>query len=160
MNITSIAAWQIFDSRGVPTVEAEVTLANGTRGRGIAPSGASTGQFEALELRDRDPRRFRGKSVFQAIEHIEREIAFALSDVDVTQRFAQCNGTGRIGGQSGVAQFMQEAEDALEESVLWRGHAVPFSASWARPRNRGPGASRRAAARSPWPAADPDRPCT
>lgn len=78
MTIDSIHAWQIYDSRGFPTVEAEVTLANGARGRGIAPSGASTGQFEAWELRDGDPRRFRGKSVFRAIAHIEGEIARAL----------------------------------------------------------------------------------
>jgi enolase len=54
MKIDSVSAWQIYDSRGFPTVEAEVVLTNGIRGRGIAPSGASTGQFEALELRDGD----------------------------------------------------------------------------------------------------------
>jgi enolase len=78
MKITGIDAWQIFDSRGFPTVEAEVVLANGVRGRGVAPSGASTGQFEALELRDGDPKRFRGKSVFKAIANIQSEIAPAL----------------------------------------------------------------------------------
>ncbi len=86
MDIASIAAWQIFDSRGVPTVEAEVTLSNGVRGRGLAPSGASTGQFEALELRDRDPRQYRGKSVFRAIRHIEEEIGPALRGLDATQQ--------------------------------------------------------------------------
>ncbi len=50
MKIASISAWQIFDSRGNPTIEAEVTLENGMRSRGLVPSGASTGQFEALEL--------------------------------------------------------------------------------------------------------------
>ena len=59
-------------------MEAEVTLASGVRGRGLAPSGASTGQFEALEFRDGDPRRFRGKSVFTAIANIENEIGPAL----------------------------------------------------------------------------------
>src|SRR5271165_128364 len=83
MNISSIAAWQIYDSRGTPTVEAEVTLASGVRGRGLTPSGASTGQFEALELRDGDPRCFRGKSVFKAIANIQNEIAPALLGVDV-----------------------------------------------------------------------------
>jgi enolase len=78
MKITSIKAWQIYDSRGVPTVEAEVTLASGARGRGLAPSGASTGRFEALELRDGDPKRFRGKSVFKVIANIEDEIGPAL----------------------------------------------------------------------------------
>jgi enolase len=78
MKIASIEAWQIYDSRGVPTVEAEVTLDSGIRGRGLAPSGASTGQFEAVELRDGDPKRFRGKSVFKAIANIQNEIAPAL----------------------------------------------------------------------------------
>jgi len=88
MKITSITAWQIYDSRGVPTVEAEVTLASGARGRGLAPSGASTGQFEALELRDGDPQRFRGKSVFKAIAHIQNEIGPALLGADVFDQAA------------------------------------------------------------------------
>jgi enolase len=83
MNIKSIRALQIFDSRGIPTVEVELELVNGVRGRGVAPSGASTGQFEALELRDGDPRRFRGKSVFKAIANIEQVIAPALNGADV-----------------------------------------------------------------------------
>ena len=78
MKIKTITAWQIYDSRGIPTVEAEVRLENGVCGRGLAPSGASTGQFEALELRDIDSKRFRGKSVFKAIANIENEIAKAL----------------------------------------------------------------------------------
>jgi len=65
MKIKSICAYQVYDSRGNPTVEAEIELESGERGRGMVPSGASTGQFEALELRDGDPNRFRGKSVFQ-----------------------------------------------------------------------------------------------
>jgi enolase len=83
MNIARIDAWQIFDSRGVPTVEAEVTLANGIRGRGVAPSGASTGQFESLELRDSDPKRFRGRSVFKAVANVQKEIAPALIGANV-----------------------------------------------------------------------------
>lgn len=88
MTISALAAWQIYDSRGHPTVEAEVTLANGIRGRGVAPSGASTGQYEALELRDGDPRRFRGRSVFRAIAHIEGEIARALRGRDAADQAA------------------------------------------------------------------------
>jgi enolase len=88
MKITGIDAWQIFDSRGFPTVEAEVVLANGVRGRGVAPSGASTGQFEALELRDGDPRRFRGKSVFKAVANIQSEIAPALVGENVFDQAA------------------------------------------------------------------------
>jgi enolase len=82
MKITSLQAWQIFDSRGVPTLEAEVTLASGARGRGLVPSGASTGQFEATELRDGDPARFRGKSVFRAIDNIENQIFPSIGEVD------------------------------------------------------------------------------
>jgi enolase len=88
MKIETISAWQIYDSRGVPTVEAEVILANGVRGRGSAPSGASTGQFEALELRDGDPKRFRGKSVFKAIANIQNEIATALRGENVFEQAA------------------------------------------------------------------------
>jgi enolase len=71
MKIAQVSAYQIYDSRGNPTVEAEVVLADGARGRGAVPSGASTGQFEALELRDDDEARFQGKSVFRAIENVE-----------------------------------------------------------------------------------------
>lgn len=88
MKIASIQAWQIYDSRGVPTVEAEVTLSNGARGHGLAPSGASTGQFEALELRDGDPKRFRGKSVFKAIANIQNEIAPALHGANALDQAA------------------------------------------------------------------------
>jgi enolase len=82
MKIQSIDAYQIYDSRGMPTVEVEVTLANGVKGFGLVPSGASTGQFEALELRDGDVSRFRGKSVFKAVEHVQGEIAQALAGMD------------------------------------------------------------------------------
>jgi enolase len=88
MKITSVHAWQIYDSRGFPTVEAEVRLENGARGIGVAPSGASTGQFEALELRDRDPKKFRGKSVFKAVANIENEIAAVLRGENVFDQAA------------------------------------------------------------------------
>ena len=83
MNIRSVSAFQIYDSRGNPTVEAEVALESGETGRGLVPSGASTGQFEARELRDGDPKRFRGKSVFKAIDNIHREIAPLVLGRDV-----------------------------------------------------------------------------
>ena len=86
MKIESVSAFQVFDSRGNPTIEAEIVLENGVRGSGLVPSGASTGQFEALELRDGDAGRFRGKSVFQAVEHVETEIAEALRGRDVTDQ--------------------------------------------------------------------------
>lgn len=75
MKICAIDAFQIYDSRGVPTVEAVVVLENGTAGHGLVPSGASTGQFEALERRDTGSARFRGKAVFQAVGNIKDVIA-------------------------------------------------------------------------------------
>jgi enolase len=86
MKIKNISAFQIYDSRGVPTVETEVELENGLIGRGLVPSGASTGQYEALELRDGDKKSFRGKSVFRAIGHVNGEIAAALRGADVSDQ--------------------------------------------------------------------------
>ncbi len=83
MKISSIDAYQIFDSRGNPTLEAAVTLEDGAIGLGAVPSGASTGQYEALELRDGDPERYRGKSVFRAIDNICSKIAPSLLGMDV-----------------------------------------------------------------------------
>jgi len=88
MKIAFVSAYQIFDSRGNPTIEAEVTLENGMRGFGTVPSGASTGQFEALELRDGDPARFRGKSVFKAIAHVRDHLAPVLQGRDVLDQRA------------------------------------------------------------------------
>lgn len=81
--ITDVSALQIYDSRGNPTIEAHVRLENGVVGRGLVPSGASTGQFEALELRDGDAAKFRGKSVHQAVANVEGEIADLLRGRDV-----------------------------------------------------------------------------
>jgi len=78
MKLTSLDALQIFDSRGHPTIEVVAALEDGTVGRGLVPSGASTGSHEAWELRDRDPLRFRGRSVYQAIGHVTGEIAHSL----------------------------------------------------------------------------------
>lgn len=78
MQITKIQAREILDSRGNPTVEADVILKNGTQGRASVPSGASTGSREACELRDNDPKRYHGKGVQQAIAHINHEINQAL----------------------------------------------------------------------------------
>jgi enolase len=78
MKIASLDAFQIYDSRGQPTIEAVVTLADGSVGRGLVPSGASTGTHEALELRDGDPHRFFGQSVLRAIAHVRGELARAV----------------------------------------------------------------------------------
>jgi enolase len=83
MKITSLDALQIFDSRGNPTVEVIATLEDGTTGHGLVPSGASTGHHEALELRDGDNSRFRGKSVFKALSHVKGEIAREVVGRDV-----------------------------------------------------------------------------
>ncbi|MGH9345038.1 MAG: phosphopyruvate hydratase [Terriglobia bacterium] len=87
MKVQSISAYQVYDSRGNPTVEAQVVLADGALGKGIVPSGASKGQYEALELRDRDASRFQGNSVFRAIENIETILAPELiKRGDLSQR--------------------------------------------------------------------------
>ncbi len=81
-SITNITARQVLDSRGNPTLEAEVTLVDGTRGRAIVPSGASTGEHEALELRDGDKTKFLGKGVLKAVKHVQTVIAEALIGYD------------------------------------------------------------------------------
>ena len=82
--IEKVIGREIIDSRGNPTVEAEVYLLDGTVGRGAAPSGASTGEFEALELRDGDKSRFDGKGVTKAVENINTVINDALKGVDAS----------------------------------------------------------------------------
>ena len=82
LKITGVTGREIIDSRGNPTVEAEVTLACGVTGRGAAPSGASTGEFEALELRDGDKARFGGKGVSKAVANIKGPIAAAITGLN------------------------------------------------------------------------------
>ena len=121
MKIQSIHAYQVYDSRGNPTVEAEIELEGGVRGRGMVPSGASTGQFEALELRDGDAARFGGKSVFKAIDHIHREIVPALIGWDVRDqagldaKLIELDGTpakSRLGANAILAVSMAAATTA------------------------------------------------
>lgn len=82
--IEKVIGREIIDSRGNPTVEAEVRLSDGSMGRGTAPSGASTGEFEALELRDRDKSRFGGKGVSRAVENISTVLQEALTGIDAS----------------------------------------------------------------------------
>ena len=82
--ITHVVGREILDSRGNPTVEVEVTLADGSRGRAAVPSGASTGEHEAVELRDGDAQRYLGKGVRQAVHHVNGEIARALVGLEAT----------------------------------------------------------------------------
>ena len=88
LKIESVKGRQIIDSRGNPTVEAEVLLSDGTIGRGAAPSGASTGEFEALELRDGDKSKFGGKGVLKAVENINTVINDAIVGMDPQDVYA------------------------------------------------------------------------
>lgn len=88
LTIEKVIGREIIDSRGNPTVEAEVYLADGTVGRGAAPSGASTGEFEALELRDNDKNRFGGKGVTKAVNNINTIINDVLYGVDASDIYA------------------------------------------------------------------------
>src|SRR5271154_998838 len=108
-NIAAIHAREVLDSRGNPTVEAEVFLGDGSFGRAIVPSGASTGEHEAVELRDEDTNRFMGKGVLKAVENINGEIAEALANWDafdqrgLDARMINLDGTenkGRLGANA------------------------------------------------------------
>ena len=88
LKIAKVIGREILDSRGNPTVEAEVTLADGTTGRGMAPSGASTGEFEALELRDGDNGRYLGKGVTKAVNNIDTAICSAITGMDARDIYA------------------------------------------------------------------------
>ncbi len=88
LEIVKVIGREILDSRGNPTVEAEVYLADGTVGRGTAPSGASTGEFEALELRDGDKGRYSGKGVTKAVENINTAINDAVCGLDASDIYA------------------------------------------------------------------------
>src|SRR5215470_6185540 len=86
MEITKISGREILDSRGNPTVEADVVLADGSLGRAAVPSGASTGEHEAVELRDGDKGRYLGKGTQKAAHHINTEIAQALHGKDAAHQ--------------------------------------------------------------------------
>src|ERR1041385_8074654 len=86
MTITKVLGREILDSRGNPTVEADVYLSDGSMGRAAVPSGASTGEHEAVELRDGDKGRYLGKGTQQAVTHVNGEIATALHGKDASQQ--------------------------------------------------------------------------
>ncbi len=117
-NIAAIHAREVLDSRGNPTVEAEVFLGDGSMGRAIVPSGASTGEHEAVELRDDDKSRFGGKGVLKAVENVNGEIAEALANWDAFDqrgldgRMIELDGTenkGRLGANALLAVSMAAA---------------------------------------------------
>ena len=117
--ISKVIGREILDSRGNPTVEAEVLLSDGTMGRGCAPSGASTGIYEALELRDDDKKRFGGKGVLQAVNHINSEINTALSGKNPLNIYA-------------VDSAMMEADGTKDKSKLGANAILAVSIAVAR----------------------------
>ncbi|MBT6454129.1 MAG: phosphopyruvate hydratase, partial [Gammaproteobacteria bacterium] len=104
-SITHVIGREILDSRGNPTVEAEVTLDNGVTGRAAAPSGASTGIREAIELRDGDKSRYQGKGVLKAVSNINNELASCVTGMD-------CN------DQAGIDQVMIDLDGTDNKSKL------------------------------------------
>src|ERR1700688_3487789 len=86
--IARVVGRQILDSRGNPTVEADVILDDGTRGRAAVPSGASTGEHEALELRDGDKTQYLGKGVLRAVENINQAISHSVATMNATDQTA------------------------------------------------------------------------
>ncbi|MCK9539539.1 phosphopyruvate hydratase [Dokdonella sp.] len=129
--ITSIHAREILDSRGNPTLEAEVTLADGAFGRAAVPSGASTGSREAVELRDGDPARYLGKGVRNAVANVNGAIAQALQGFDAADqrgldgKLVALDGTpnkGRLGANAllGVSLAAAHAVAASRRQPLWR----------------------------------------
>ena len=84
--ITDVHAREILDSRGNPTVEVDLVLEDGTFARADVPSGASTGMFEATELRDGDASRYNGKGVLKAVENVNKEIALHLIGMESTEQ--------------------------------------------------------------------------
>ena len=129
--IVDIRAREILDSRGNPTVEADVLLETGVRGRAAVPSGASTGEHEAVELRDGDRDRYLGKGVRQAVSHVNDEIRDALrgfearEQLDIDRTLIELDGTpnkARLGANAILAVSMAAARAAAAENgiPLWR----------------------------------------
>ncbi|HVT35206.1 MAG TPA: phosphopyruvate hydratase [Nevskiaceae bacterium] len=125
--IAHVAALEIIDSRGNPTVEAKVTLASGATGRAAAPSGASTGMREAVELRDGDKKRYLGKGVSKAVKNANTEIAKAVTGMEAQEqaaldaRMIELDGTdnkGRLGANAILAVSLANAHAAAAEKGL------------------------------------------
>jgi len=126
-NIGAIIGREVLDSRGNPTVEAEVQLVSGATGRAIVPSGASTGEHEAVELRDGDKARFLGKGVLKAVENVNGEIAEAVANLDAAdqrgldRKMIELDGTenkSRLGANAILAVSMAAARAAAAEYGL------------------------------------------
>src|SRR6476659_302932 len=126
-SIVDVVAREILDSRGNPTVEADVLVESGAMGRAAVPSGASTGSREAIELRDGDPQRFFGKGVQKAVDHVNTEICEAILGLDVSEQsyldrvLIDLDGTenkSRLGANAILAVSLAAAKAASEESGL------------------------------------------
>ena len=126
-NIGGIIGREVLDSRGNPTVEAEVQLVSGVTGRAIVPSGASTGEHEAVELRDEDKSHYLGKGVLKAVENVNGEIADALGNWDAAdqrgldRKMIELDGTenkGRLGANAILAVSMAAARAAANDYGL------------------------------------------
>src|SRR5690349_1526312 len=118
MDIVKVVGREILDSRGNPTVEADVHLADGSLGWAAVPSGASTGEFEAVELRDADKRRYLGKGTLKAVKNVNDVISKALNGLDaadqtlVDQTMLKADGTnnkGKLGANAILAVSMATA---------------------------------------------------
>jgi enolase len=131
MDIVKVVAREILDSRGNPTVEADVHLADGSIGRAAVPSGASTGEFEAVELRDGDKRRYLGKGTLKAVKNVNELISPALTGIDaadqtlVDQTMLKLDGTdnkGKLGANAILAASLAtaRAQASSEMTPLYR----------------------------------------
>ena len=131
VKITAVHARQVLDSRGNPTLEVDVSLSDDVRGRAAVPSGASTGAYEALELRDGDEQRYRGKGVLEALGHVNGEIASALrglpadDQAGLDRRLIDLDGTptkSRLGANAvlGVSLAVADAAARARKQPLYR----------------------------------------
>jgi enolase len=125
--ITDVIAREILDSRGNPTVEADVVLDSGVRGRAAVPSGASTGSREAVELRDGDPKRYGGKGVLKAVEHVNTVLKAAVLGLEareqagIDRKMIELDGTenkGRLGANAILSVSLASAHAAANEARL------------------------------------------
>ena len=137
VTISGVRGREVLDSRGNPTVEAEVLLSNGARFHAAVPSGASTGSYEALELRDNDPSRYQGKGVLQAVANVDSVIAPTLvgrspqGQLDIDRSLIELDGTpdkSNLGANAILAVSMAVARaaasiagnDKVGNGALWR----------------------------------------
>ncbi len=126
MEIVKVVGREILDSRGNPTVEADVLLADGTLGRAAVPSGASTGEHEAVELRDADPKRYQGKGTRKAVQNILKKIAPAVTGMQaedqaaIDHKMIELDGTpnkGKLGANAILAVSMAAARASAQSQM-------------------------------------------